>query len=80
MGSNSKNRIIINILIFLSIAFFPWWISLFLAILGLFLFDSFYEIFLFALIVDSFFYVPRSMFFNFHFVTFFAVLLLFFVM
>jgi len=45
-------RIIGNILIFLSIYLFPWWLVSIFLLIGLFLFKKFYEVFFFALLID----------------------------
>lgn len=36
-------RVIFDIILFLSLFVLPWWISLFLVIIGIFIFDNFYE-------------------------------------
>ena len=80
MGSNTKNRIILDILIFLSIALMPFWVSFFLIALGFFIFSLFYEAFLFALIFDSIYFIPNNSFFSFNFFSFFITIILFFLM
>jgi hypothetical protein len=44
-------RVFFDILLFLSVLLLPWWASLFLAILGLFIFNKFYEYLIFGVIV-----------------------------
>ena len=79
MGSNTKIRIIFDILAVLSIAIFPWWFTVVLVAVGFFLFRSFYEGFLFAVIVDSLYGAPRELFFGVSSVSFLFVFVLFMV-
>ncbi len=44
-------RAFFDIVLFLSVLFLPWWASLFLAILGLFVFNKFYEYLMFGVFV-----------------------------
>jgi len=46
-------RIIYDLVVLLAVFVLPWWLSSILVILGLFLFRSFYEIFIPALAMDS---------------------------
>ncbi|OGD70393.1 hypothetical protein A3I18_02705 [Candidatus Campbellbacteria bacterium RIFCSPLOWO2_02_FULL_35_11] len=62
MGSNIKIRIILNLLIFVSIAIAPWWFSLFLMFLGIGFSFNFYESFLFAFVLDSLYSAPMNIF------------------
>lgn len=65
MGSNIKIRIIIDLLIVIFIAMaFPWWLSLGLVFLGIFLYRNFYEAFLFAFMMDSIYSVSKDLFFG----------------
>ncbi|MBU1557917.1 hypothetical protein KKC45_03065 [Patescibacteria group bacterium] len=78
MGSNIKIRIILDIFIVISIAIFPWWFTTLLAIVGLFKVDFFFEAFVFAVIMDSLYYVPREIFFERPYVSLLVVTILFF--
>lgn len=46
-------RLLVDIILFLSIFIFPWWISLFLILFSIFVFDNFYEALFFAFFIDS---------------------------
>jgi hypothetical protein len=78
MGSDIKIRIILDALIILSIAVFPWWLTAFFIAVGIFVMDNFYESFVFAIILDSLYMVPREMFFQIPFVSFLIVAIVFF--
>ena len=43
---------------------FPWWLSLGLVFLGIFLYRNFYEAFLFAFVMDSVYSVTKNLFFE----------------
>ncbi|AKM84125.1 TPA: hypothetical protein DCZ46_00235 [Candidatus Campbellbacteria bacterium] len=78
MGSNIKIRIIIDFLIVIFIAMaFPWWLSLGLVFLGIFLYRNFYEAFLFAFVMDSVYSVTKNLFFGRMFVYIVIVFVLF---
>lgn len=46
-------RVIFNVILFISIFIFPWWISLFLIFVGIFIFNNFYEFILVNIIIYS---------------------------
>ncbi len=46
-------RILVDILLILSIFFFPWWLTLGLSLIALFYFDNFYEILFLGIGIDS---------------------------
>lgn len=79
MGSNLKIRVILDILIIIGIAIFPWWFSLALVIFGIFVFQSFYEAVFFGAIIDSIYSLAKDIFFgsNFIFILFFLILVIF---
>lgn len=79
MGSNLKIRIILNILIMVAIAVFPWWFSVALIIFGIFTFKSFYEAIFFGMVIDSVYGVHKNLFFgyNFVFILLFLILITF---
>jgi len=58
---NHMFRIFSNIIFFLSVLFLPWWISFLLAIILLFRFTRYYELFFFAFLSDSLFGKPITM-------------------
>ncbi len=78
MLGKTNIRIILDIFILVSIAIFPWWLTAILIIAGIFIFDNFYESFLFAVIIDSLYGIPRELFFEIPFVTLLGVATLFF--
>jgi hypothetical protein len=51
-------RVIFDIVLFLSLFIFPWWISVFLVIVGIFLFDNFYEFIVSGVIFFSLYRAP----------------------
>lgn len=79
MGPNFKIRIIIDIFIILSIVTCPWWLTFLLVILGLFLFNKFYEAFLFGLILDSLYGISREVFLGKNYISILIVVVLFFL-
>lgn len=46
-------RVIFDLILFVSVFIFPWWISLFLVLVGIFLFDNFYEFIVSGVIIYS---------------------------
>jgi len=46
-------RLLFNIIIFLSIFLFNWWLLLIIAVIGIFLFKEFYEGLIYVFIFDS---------------------------
>ncbi len=79
MLSQKTKRITLDILILLSIFFLPWWFSGFLIIAGLFIFNRFYEVFVFAILLDTFYAVPREIFNNIPYFYLLATFVLYFV-
>jgi hypothetical protein len=49
----SKRRIFFDVLLFISVFFLPWWISLGLITVGIFIFDLYYESLIAAFIMDG---------------------------
>ncbi|MFA6552666.1 MAG: hypothetical protein WCT19_04165 [Candidatus Paceibacterota bacterium] len=64
-------RILTDILLVLAVVIFPWWLSVPLAALFLFVFDNFYEIFLIGALADSLY--GKGAFFEFYYVIIFGV-------
>lgn len=77
MGQNLKTRIILDILIIFSIALLPWWFTTILIVVGIFLFELFYEALLFGLIIDSLSGIPRELFFGKSFIYLLIIIILF---
>jgi hypothetical protein len=49
---NNNKRIIFDIVLFFSLFFLSWWVSLALIIAGIFIFESYYECLVASLILD----------------------------
>jgi len=58
-------RVIFDILLFTSVFIFPWWISLFLVLIGIFVFKNFYEYIIVSVIVYSLYAVKGEMLISF---------------
>ncbi len=69
-------RIILDILLFLSIFILPFWLTVILALICLFLFDSFYEILPVFLFIDLLYGTNESRYFGFTLVSLVLALLL----
>ncbi len=61
-------RIVYNVFVAASLVWFPYWVTLFLAIAGLFIFVNYYEIMIFAFLADSLFAIPLSRFHGYQFI------------
>lgn len=72
-------RTILNLSLFLSILFFPWWISLFVAVL-LLVFHRAYEVLFWALFFDSLYGAPLESLWGIEYLATFALLIIFFVL
>jgi hypothetical protein len=46
-------RVIFDIILFISVFIFPWWISILLVFVGIFMFNNFYEFIIASVIVYS---------------------------
>ncbi|MCX6754746.1 MAG: hypothetical protein NTU81_02890 [Candidatus Nomurabacteria bacterium] len=44
-------RAIFDIILFISIYIFPWWVTVLLLLIGIFIFDSFYEFMIFNVVI-----------------------------
>lgn len=53
-------RVIFDIILFISIFVFPWWITSLLLLAGLFIFDNFYEFLVASVITFSLYSVPSG--------------------
>lgn len=51
-------RVIFDIILFTSIFIFPWWISVLLLFLGIFVFNNFYEFIVASVIIYSLYAIP----------------------
>jgi len=61
--ANITRRLIADLILLISVVLLPWWLSAPIAIIFLFVFDSYYEILIAGLIIDSLyphsFIIPR---------------------
>ena len=55
-------RITLDIIILISILFWPWYISAVLLLAGMIAFERFYEAFIAALMLDILYHIPESTF------------------
>jgi hypothetical protein len=55
-------RIIFDALLFLIILFLPWWVSLFFALAGLFIFKNFYEYLVYGVFIFVLYFSPGQSF------------------
>jgi hypothetical protein len=53
-------RVIFDIVLFLSIFVLPWWASVFFVIIGIFIFDNFYEFIISGIIFFSLYRAPSD--------------------
>lgn len=59
-------RILLNLFLFFSILFLPWWFTLFAAVAFLFIFEA-YEVLLWGLFADVLYSTPVPAYFNIEF-------------
>jgi len=45
-------RIFVNTILFLSVFYLPWWVTIFFVVIGIFLFKNFYEGIFVGLLID----------------------------
>jgi hypothetical protein len=53
-------RVVFDVILFLSVLIFPWWISVLGVIIGIFAFKNFYEYIIAGVVIYSIFSVPSS--------------------
>lgn len=53
-------RILFDIILFLSVFLFPWWVATILAFVGIFLFTQFYEFIGVGIIIYALYAIPGS--------------------
>jgi hypothetical protein len=53
-------RVIFDIFLFVSIFTFPWWISVFLLVVGIFLFSNFYEFIIASIAIFGLYSTPNG--------------------
>ena len=52
------NRVIFDVILFISVFIFPWWVSFLLLIIGIFIFNNFYEFLITSVVIYSLYVVP----------------------
>lgn len=70
-------RIIFDFILYVSVFLFPWWFALILAIVGLLLFRSFYEIIFLGIVIDSLYNASTHRFYGLEFIVTFISIILF---
>lgn len=68
-------RAFFDIILFLSIFLFPWWVALVLAIIGLFMFQSFYEFLLVSIVLYLLYSIPKLSFINSSILVYLAIII-----
>ncbi len=79
MSETTRNRIIIDIFLFIAVFIVPWWVMLLIVLGLLFKYTHFYEAFFVGLIIDALYGIPLAMFYNFRFVATLTALVLFII-
>jgi hypothetical protein len=79
MDSGRKIRIIFDLGLIFSAVFLPWWFVIILLILGISIFDSYYEAFLIAFFIDSVYSISREFFYGISFIYFLIILIFYFL-
>lgn len=51
-------RVIFDVVLFISVFVFPWWISVLLLFVGIFIFNNFYEFIIASVIIYSLYAIP----------------------
>jgi hypothetical protein len=70
-------RVVFDIVLFLSLFIVPWWLSLSVALVGVFFFSRFYEIIIAGVVVDILYGVPQASFFGFQYISSIVTVLFF---
>jgi len=53
-------RVVFDIILFVSVFIFPWWVSGLLLLIGIFIFNHFYEFIFTSVIIYSLFAIPNG--------------------
>ena len=53
-------RIIFDVVLFISVFVLPWWFSVFLLFIGIFIFNNFYEFIIASVIIYSLYAIPGN--------------------
>ncbi len=68
-------RVVFDVLLISFIFLLPWWVTLIFAILGLFIFVSFYEFLIASVLIYTITSVPESTIFNIHSLIYFLIVI-----
>jgi hypothetical protein len=66
---NSSKRLFFNGLVIMSAILFPWWFTCGLAIVGIFIFTSYFELLFVGIFLDSLYSLPHGTVFQVYFFT-----------
>lgn len=55
-----NKRVIFDLFLFLSIFIMPWWFNLAILLIGIFIFDNFYEFIFFTIVIYSIYFIPQE--------------------
>lgn len=70
-------RVLLDAILFLSLFTTPWWVSVVIALAGVFFFTDFYEIIFAGFIMDIVYGAPNASFLNVQFISTVAAIFLF---
>jgi hypothetical protein len=70
-------RVIFDVILFISIFVFPWWVNVFFMLIGVFYFRNFYEFILVGVIIYSLYSIPGDKLISSPVVFSFAVVILY---
>ena len=60
----NKKRIVFDVLLIFATLFFPWWAVVIIVVMGIFIFEAFYEALFSVLFIDTFYSIESSLFFH----------------
>lgn len=72
-------RVIFDVILFISIFIFPWWVTLIWAVVGLFVFVNFYEFLISSVIVYTISVVPQGTLLNKSFFVYLSIIIFYMV-
>jgi hypothetical protein len=56
----TMKRLIGDVILLISVLVFPWWVSILLLLIGIFIFNNFYEFIVFNVIINSLYVIPSD--------------------
>ncbi len=63
----TRQRLVANTALLISVLYLPWWITVALAVVGLFSFNRFFELIIFMLVIDLLYGAPGAGFWSYPF-------------